>query len=350
MSTESQALERYAVMLEADAGIYPENLVILGASSEGELFVPVKVTSLAEAQRFGEGELVEAFSDVLKAGKPWAYLVRIGEGFSSDEERKAALREAYRHLEDFPAHVIVPLGAKTGRGYAEDLSDLLNRHFPVGYGLGILETPEIDPENVKESLSEILSAPELFGGLGEQGRVLCAVASPLVVGGEPARAQVFYGALLSTLPAGSSPTNAVVPDGDVLWSLDEEDWERLVSAGITAWRKRPHRGLYTSTALTLGLPPFRLQSTMRCVQAVMAMIEAVADSYIGRPVGGSGQEKALENDLVAALETARERGYVRSYAVDLDWRRARGELEVSLELYLWHEIHEIRLQHSVQVN
>lgn len=350
MTGQNETLVRYLSTLEAGTGPYPANLLLLGASSEGEPFVPVKVTSLEEARFFGEGELVDAFADVLQAGKPWAYLVRIGEAFSSDTERKEALRKAYHHLEDFPAHVVVPIGAKTGRGYAQDLAGFLGRRFPVGYGLGVLETPEIDPDNVKGSLSEILSAPELSGGLGDDGRVLCAVASPILVGGRPVRAQAFYGALLSTLPAAASPSNRSVPDGDVVWSLDEEDWEKLLSAGVTGWRKRPYRGLYTSTAQTLGTAPFRLQSTMRCLQAVLEMLEAVADVYVGRPVGGSGQEQALENDLKAALETARRRGYVRSFAVELDWRRAQGELEVFLELSLWHEIHEIRLRHSIQVS
>src|SRR5690606_13903011 len=153
--------------------------------------------SMEEAQGFGQGELVDAFADVLKAGKTSAYLVRIGERFESDSERQEALRQAYLHLEDFPAHVVVPRGAKTGRGYAGDLAAFLDRRFPVGCGLGVLETPAIDPEDVKGSLNGILSAPELSGGLGEKGRVLCAVASPITAGGKPASAQAFYGALLS---------------------------------------------------------------------------------------------------------------------------------------------------------
>lgn len=347
MSIEEAVPYTPAVSSEADP--YPTCLLILGASSYGELFVPRKVTSMEEALEFGEGELPGAFETVLKAGKSWAYLMRIGEGFESDAERQEALREAYRYLEDFPAHVVVPLGAKTGLGYAGDLAAFLNRHFPVGFGLGVLATPDIDPEDVKGSLAEILSAPELFGGLGAQGRALCVVASPITVGGQAIDAQVFYGALLSKLPAGVSLTNVPVPEADIPWSLDEEDWASVLEAGITAWRKRPYRGLYTSTALTLGTAPFRLQSTMRCLQAILFMMEAVADPYIGRTIGGSGQERALEQDLVDALEIAHKMGFLRSYALQLDWRRVQGEIDVILDLSLWHEINWIRLHHSIQV-
>lgn len=340
----------YAASL-AEAGLqpYPGNLLILGTSTEGELFVPVLVTSLEEARDFGAGELVDAFAQVLQAGQDRAYLVRIGASFAGDTERQAALREAYRHLVDFPAHVVVPLGAVTGRGYAEDLADFLSRSSPVGYALGVLSTPDIDPDDVKGSLAQILSAPELQGALGGRGKVLCAVASPVIMGGQLIRPQAIYGAVLSTLPVGTSPTNVPVLGIDVPWSLDEDDWDQVLAAGITAWQRRPYRSVHVATALTLGQPPFRLQSTMRCLQALIERLEAVGDVYIGRLSLGAGRERALEEDIRSALENARQLGWLRSFAVQFDWKRAQGELEVMLELSLWHEINTIRFSHHVQV-
>lgn len=148
--------------------------------------------------------------------------------------------------------------------------------------------------------------------------------------------------LIRHLPEGRLPTPSAV-----VARFGYSDYDSLADAGITAFIDRPARGVFSTTAVTLGPSPFRFQGNVRALQAVLESVYAATDPWIGHPVTDRGGEMSVEQAVLDALERSREQGVLRAFRVEFVWGRNR--LEVLLELALYHEIRAITTQVSLRV-
>lgn len=276
----------------ADAAAYPENLVLLGRSTSGPAFTLLRVTSKMEAEVFGEGELVDAFDLAWQAGKRAVYMMRlydqdIEEGSGSEEEKlQALLQRAYEALENFPVHVLVPLGVTTEHtALVEQLAEfLVPGHSPtLRPCIGVIATTDLAGDDFAGRMDELLQQDIFQEPLGFRGHSIVAVASPLVIAGESVNPQAYYASLISQLSPGASPTSLHIPQAQLPWVWTEGEIEEMIvfDEDIKPLRRSPLAIIEVSDDHELGVD-FAISREDRLIQRLPAGNIKAGDAIIIR--------------------------------------------------------------------
>lgn len=156
-----------------------------------------------------------------------------------------------------------------------------------------------------------------------------------------------YGGFYSNLNPSSAPTNKVIPNGTIVYTLNVQTLDKLAGAGYVVLRQKPQGTVIAdSPTAALSTSDWTRLSTVRIVKTVIDGMRAAGEPYLGELLPDS-KKAALENALQNVLVDAKKAGLLKNYKsfvlIQTPDMAVQGKAYVALTLIPAFELRQIEL-------
>jgi hypothetical protein len=185
------------------------------------------------------------------------------------------------------------------------------------------------------------------GNLLDIGRYISVIAGELTITGYSGKQDAAYytaGQILS-LPAEQGPTNLVLQNAMLTYSITLDDANRLAGARITPLYLKRGTGTLVLVGLTgaTSASAYTKISTMRVSNELMQELREIGDRYLGKK-NSIGQRAAMQREMQSKISAAATLGKIQSGSVQVvssGTNAILGLVDVYVNVYPWFEIHKI---------
>lgn len=153
-----------------------------------------------------------------------------------------------------------------------------------------------------------------------------------------------YAGLIATLAPASAPTNKVVPNVSLPFTINQSKVDKLAGARYVHFFSKP-KGIVVADAPTAARPDsdYTRLTTVRIVKAVVDTVRLVGEPFLGEGMSGS-QLAALETGISNSLQELVKAGILQRFDLSVDAtnaERIQGKVRVNLILVPVFELRTI---------
>lgn len=202
------------------------NVVLLGVSTDGaQLDICYVPNPTKMALHYGSGPLVDAYEQVYNSGAYAIYVIRLNgdeEEVLDNDTMYIRLAEAYSIIEDFPVHIVVPVGVylDDNQEFAQQLLNLCTIKKDYHPSIGIIGVKPADPNNLDTYINTLMDNPFMKSDKDynsmDTGAFLSVVAHDIIIGETTVSGAYAYAGLVSSLQPRLSSTNKALKGADNL--------------------------------------------------------------------------------------------------------------------------------------
>jgi hypothetical protein len=318
-------------------------LIILGESTKGSFYNPTPVSSINAAQTlFGDGPLVDRFTDATVAAQQAIYLMRI---------EPQAFQLAFGYLEKFPFDLIYVDGLyyNTSPDLIQAFIDFAKEKEYQGqlihgfFDLESMNTME-DYRNLYPSILNLSIPVEV--GIEETGKYFSIVADQF----QDRRAGAVYAGLVSSLDPEKSPVNKPL-NVTLKQEFQKDEILELRSAGIVCFKNSLKKGVVctsSSCAVATEDSPHKHISNFRIAQYLIEEIAAEQDKLIGK-IGIAATMSDVENLVESILSEYVLLGRIKTGAYTITSDDLNGIIYTTIEIVPVFSVYQMSSTTQVRV-
>ena len=185
------------------------------------------------------------------------------------------------------------------------------------------------------------------GNLLDIGKYISIIAGELAITGysDTSNASYYTAGSILSLPTEQGPTNLVLRNAMLTYSITLDDANRLAGARITPLYLKRGTGTLVLVGLTgaTSASAYTKISTMRVSNEILQELRDVGDRYLGRK-NSIGQRASMQREMQSKISASATLGKVQSgtaKVVSSGTNAILGLIDVYISLQPWFEIHKI---------